>query len=122
MTALWVGCELPGSVTTNAVRPGLLSTEIVPSWISRSSAAASIKWAAIARTFSRSFAAEIRAALDFLQARGREHGIAGRAVLSGWSAGGHLAALTAGRLLSSPALGNSGSGCRSSIPCRVQVH
>ena len=41
-------------------------------------------------------AAEIRAALDFLQARGREHGIAGRAVLSGWSAGGHLAALTAG--------------------------
>ena len=34
--------------------------------------------------------AEIHAALDWLQAEGPAHGIAGRIVLSGWSAGGHL--------------------------------
>ncbi|MDO9712065.1 alpha/beta hydrolase [Paracraurococcus lichenis] len=34
--------------------------------------------------------AEIHAALDWLQAKGPAHGIAGRIVLSGWSAGGHL--------------------------------
>ena len=33
---------------------------------------------------------EITAALDWLQAHGAEHGIAGRVVISGWSAGGHL--------------------------------
>jgi acetyl esterase/lipase len=34
--------------------------------------------------------AEIHAALDWLQANGPAHGIAGRILLSGWSAGGHL--------------------------------
>jgi len=34
--------------------------------------------------------AEIHAALDWLRAEGPAHGIAGRVVLSGWSAGGHL--------------------------------
>jgi arylformamidase len=38
-------------------------------------------------------AAEIRAALDWLMEHGRSYGIAGPIVLSGWSAGGHLAAL-----------------------------
>jgi arylformamidase len=38
--------------------------------------------------------AEIRAALDWLAANGATHGIAGgKVVLSGWSAGGHLAAM-----------------------------
>ncbi|MDE2005612.1 MAG: alpha/beta hydrolase [Rhodospirillales bacterium] len=35
-------------------------------------------------------AQEIHAALDWLAAHGPAHGIAGRLVLSGWSAGGHL--------------------------------
>jgi acetyl esterase/lipase len=39
-------------------------------------------------------ASEIRAALDWLVAHGAEHGIAGPIILAGWSAGGHLAALT----------------------------
>ncbi|MFC7477123.1 alpha/beta hydrolase [Dankookia sp. GCM10030260] len=34
--------------------------------------------------------AEVHAALDWLQAEGPAHGVAGRVVLSGWSAGGHL--------------------------------
>jgi arylformamidase len=34
--------------------------------------------------------AEIRAALDWLQTYGPEHGISGPIILSGWSAGGHL--------------------------------
>lgn len=38
-------------------------------------------------------AAELRGALDMLQAHGARHGVAGPVVLSGWSAGGHLAAL-----------------------------
>lgn len=38
--------------------------------------------------------AEIRTALDWLAAKGARHGIAGKVVLSGWSAGGHLAAMT----------------------------
>jgi arylformamidase len=38
--------------------------------------------------------AEIRSALDWLGAQGAAHGIAGPIILSGWSAGGHLAALT----------------------------
>ena len=33
---------------------------------------------------------EISAALDWLQAHGAGHGIAGKVVISGWSAGGHL--------------------------------
>ena len=37
--------------------------------------------------------AEIRASLDWLAAHGAEHGIVGRVVLSGWSAGGHLTAM-----------------------------
>ncbi|HEY6830908.1 MAG TPA: alpha/beta hydrolase [Pseudolabrys sp.] len=36
---------------------------------------------------------EIRAALDWLKDKGPSYGIAGPVVLSGWSAGGHLAAL-----------------------------
>jgi arylformamidase len=41
-------------------------------------------------------AGEIGRALDWLAAEGPAHGIAGPVVLSGWSAGGHLAALHAG--------------------------
>lgn len=36
--------------------------------------------------------AEIHAALDWLAANGAKHGIAGKVILSGWSAGGHLTA------------------------------
>lgn len=36
---------------------------------------------------------QVHAALDWLAAHGPEHGIAGPILLSGWSAGGHLAAL-----------------------------
>jgi arylformamidase len=36
---------------------------------------------------------EIRAALDWLAANGAAHGIAGPVIVSGWSAGGHLAAM-----------------------------
>ena len=36
---------------------------------------------------------EMRSALDWLAAQGSVHGIAGPVILSGWSAGGHLAAL-----------------------------
>jgi arylformamidase len=36
---------------------------------------------------------EIRSALDWLAARGAEHQVAGPVIVSGWSAGGHLAAL-----------------------------
>jgi acetyl esterase/lipase len=38
---------------------------------------------------------QIHAALDWLSAHGAEHGLAGPIVLTGWSAGGHLAALGA---------------------------
>ena len=41
--------------------------------------------------------AEIRAALDWLGAEGPRHGIAGPIVVSGWSAGAHLAALALDR-------------------------
>jgi arylformamidase len=37
--------------------------------------------------------AEINTALDWLQAHGPAHGINGKVVLSGWSAGGHLTAM-----------------------------
>lgn len=40
--------------------------------------------------------AEIHLALDWLKAEGAAHGIAGRLVLSGWSAGGHLVGACAG--------------------------
>lgn len=39
--------------------------------------------------------AEMRAALDWLGANGATHGIAGKVVLSGWSAGGHLVGMAA---------------------------
>jgi arylformamidase len=42
--------------------------------------------------------AEINAALDWLAANGPAHGIAGKVVLSGWSAGGHLTAQCLGHL------------------------
>ena len=45
-------------------------------------------------------AVELRAALDWLAKNGPSHGVAGPVVLSGWSAGGHLAAL----LLDHPAV------------------
>jgi arylformamidase len=51
---------------------------------------------------------EIRRALDWLAAEGPAHGIAGPVVLSGWSAGGHLAALHAGHPLVRGALAISG--------------
>ncbi len=38
-------------------------------------------------------AAEITAALDWLQAQGAGHGVGGPVLLSGWSAGGHLTAM-----------------------------
>jgi arylformamidase len=44
--------------------------------------------------------AELRAALDWLAENGPRHGVAGPIVVSGWSAGGHLAAL----LLDHPAV------------------
>jgi arylformamidase len=40
--------------------------------------------------------AEIGQALDWLAANGPAHGIAGKRIISGWSAGGHLAALALG--------------------------
>ena len=44
--------------------------------------------------------AEIAAALDWLAANGKAHGIAGKVLVSGWSAGGHLTAMA----LSHPAV------------------
>ena len=41
-------------------------------------------------------AEEVTAALDWLAANGPTHGIGGKLVLSGWSAGGHLTALALG--------------------------
>lgn len=40
--------------------------------------------------------AEVTAALDWLAAYGADHGVAGPVLLSGWSAGGHLAAMGLG--------------------------
>jgi len=51
---------------------------------------------------------EIDQALDWLAAHGRDHGIAGRVVLSGWSAGGHLAAMGAAHPSVAAALAISG--------------
>ena len=39
---------------------------------------------------------ELRSALDWLNARGAEHGIAGPVMVTGWSAGGHLTAFSFG--------------------------
>jgi arylformamidase len=52
--------------------------------------------------------AEITAALDWLQAHGPAHGIAGQVVISGWSAGGHLAAMALGHPLVTAGLALSG--------------
>lgn len=52
--------------------------------------------------------AEINAALDWLAANGPAHGIAGKIVLSGWSAGGHLTAACLGHPRVSAGLGISG--------------
>lgn len=53
-------------------------------------------------------AAEIGAALDWLADHGRAQGIGGPVILSGWSAGGHLAALHLGHRAVAAALAISG--------------
>ncbi len=52
--------------------------------------------------------AEINAALDWLAANGTAHGIGGKVVLSGWSAGGHLTAMCLGHQRVSAGLAISG--------------
>ena len=52
--------------------------------------------------------AEIHAALDWLAANGARHGIAGKVILSGWSAGGHLTAQCLGHPRVSAGLAVSG--------------
>ena len=52
--------------------------------------------------------AEIDAALDWLAANGPAHGITGKVVLSGWSAGGHLTAQCLGHARVSAGLSISG--------------
>ena len=52
--------------------------------------------------------AEIDAALDWLAANGKAHGIEGKVVLSGWSAGGHLTAQCLGHRRVSAGLAISG--------------
>ncbi len=52
--------------------------------------------------------AEINASLDWLAANGAAHGINGRVVLSGWSAGGHLTAMCLGHPRVSAGLAVSG--------------
>ena len=52
--------------------------------------------------------AEINAALDWLAANGPAHGIDGKVVLSGWSAGGHLTAACLGHKRVSAGLAISG--------------
>jgi arylformamidase len=51
---------------------------------------------------------EINAALDWLAANGPKHGIAGKVILSGWSAGGHLTAQCLGHARVSAGLAVSG--------------
>jgi acetyl esterase/lipase len=52
--------------------------------------------------------AEIHAALDWLAANGAKHGINGKVILSGWSAGGHLTAQCLGHARVSAGLAVSG--------------
>ena len=52
--------------------------------------------------------AEIHAALDWLAGNGGAHGIAGKAILSGWSAGGHLTAACLGHRRISAGIAISG--------------
>lgn len=56
----------------------------------------------------RDIVGQIRGALDWLQANGPAHGIAGKIVLSGWSAGGHLAAMALDHPVVAAGLGISG--------------
>ncbi len=63
--------------------------------------------------------AEIHAALDWLDANGRAHGIAGKVVLSGWSAGGHLTGMAVGH--SAVAAGLAISGIFELAPIRDTV-
>lgn len=51
---------------------------------------------------------EVGAALDWIGAHGSEHGLAGPVVLSGWSAGGHLAAMQLAHPVVSAGLAISG--------------
>jgi acetyl esterase/lipase len=44
----------------------------------------------------REIVAECEAALDWLHAKGADHGVRGPLIVAGWSAGGHLAAMTLG--------------------------
>ena len=53
-------------------------------------------------------AGEIRAALDWLKVEGPRYGIAGPVIVSGWSAGGHLAALALDHPLVTAGLAISG--------------
>jgi acetyl esterase/lipase len=53
-------------------------------------------------------AAELRSAMDWLRASGPDHGIAGPVVVSGWSAGGHLATLALEHPLARAGLAISG--------------
>jgi acetyl esterase/lipase len=52
--------------------------------------------------------AEIHSALDWLAANGAKHGIAGKVVLSGWSAGGHLVGAALGHPVVTAGLAISG--------------
>jgi arylformamidase len=52
--------------------------------------------------------AEIRTALDWLQAHGATHGISGQVILSGWSAGAHLTAMALDHPLVAAGLAISG--------------
>jgi arylformamidase len=63
---------------------------------------------------------ELRTALDWLASNGGEHGLAGPVIISGWSAGGHLAAL----LLDHPkvAAGLAISGVFDLAPLRDSPH
>src|SRR6478672_112078 len=63
---------------------------------------------------------ELRSALDWLNARGAEHGIAGPVIVTGWSAGGHLTAF----LLDHPKVtaGLSISGVFELAPLRDSPH
>jgi arylformamidase len=56
----------------------------------------------------REIVAEINSALDWLAAHGPAHGIGGKVVLSGWSAGGHLTAMCLGHQRVSAGLAISG--------------
>jgi arylformamidase len=63
---------------------------------------------------------ELRTAFDWLDANGAEHGIEGRVIVTGWSAGGHLTAL----MLDHPkvAAGLSISGVFELAPLRDSPH